>query len=181
MKQNNSTTFIGPGRITLLAISLFLLQACGTFSQNPGQADAGKKGRIITVTSTPEGATVRADGNKLGATPLRVDIEKSFSRKWVSAEDYGVVYRLQGELSIEKSGCDDYSVPVTETNPSNDISVTLDCAEQAQATTVPAAPVKPALPESMEQRLKKLEKLYRDGAISADEYKQHRNRILGEL
>ncbi|HHJ16674.1 MAG TPA: PEGA domain-containing protein [Gammaproteobacteria bacterium] len=164
----------------LLAIPLFLLQACGTFSQNPGQADSGKKGRVITVTSNPAGATVRANGNKLGATPLQIDIEKSFSRRWVTAEDYGVVYRLQGELSIEKSGCDDYTVPVTETAPADDISVTLACTEQAQAAP-PAAPAKTALPETMEQRLKKLEKLYQDGAISADEYKQHRNRILGEL
>lgn len=164
----------------LLLISPFLLQACSTPAHNPGQADAAKKGRVITVTSTPAGATVRADGNKLGQTPLVVDIEKSFSRRWVKAEDYGVVYRFQGELSVEKSGCNDYTVPVTETAPSDDISITLVCTEKEPAVST-HRPVKPTPPDAMEQRLEKLEKLYRDGAISADEYKQHRSRILGEL
>jgi hypothetical protein len=58
--------------------------------------------------------------------------------------------------------------------------VTLVCAEEAPTPSSTEAE-KTALPEDVEQRLKKLEKLYRDGVISTDEYHQHRNRILGEL
>lgn len=164
----------------LPVISLTLLQACGINSRQPEQTDTGKHNRVITVTSNPAGATVRADGNKLGKTPLEVNLEKSFSRKWVSAEDYGIVYRIRGALTIEKSGCTDYTVPVSETAPSDDLSITLVCTEEKQ-TTRTSAPVKTAAPENVKQRLKKLEELYKDGAISTDEYNQHRSRILGEL
>ena len=164
----------------LPVISLTLLQACGINSRHQEQADTSKHKRVITVTSSPAGATVRADGNKLGKTPLEVNLEKSFSRKWVSAEDYGIVYRRRGVLTIEKSGCTDYTVPVSETDPSDDLSITLACTEEKQ-TTRTSEPVKIAAPENVKQRLKKLEELYKDGAISTDEYNQHRSRILGEL
>ena len=185
MKLNSNTLFTSLGMV-------MLLQACGIHPHNSGQTDSGKKGRVITVTSNPTGATIRANGNKLGETPLEVDLEKSFSRGWVRGEEYGVVYRINGALTIEKSGCSEYTVPVSETTPSDDISITLVCTEKKQ-TTSESEPVKPTKPvrstkptistksENVKQRLKRLEVLYQDGAISRDEYNQHRNRILGEL
>jgi hypothetical protein len=163
-----------------LAISVTLLPACSSNPFGSEQTDSGKQGRIITVTSTPSGATVRANGDKLGETPLKVDIDKSFPRSWVPAEDYGIVYRVSGKLSVEKSGCDDYTVPVSPTAPAEDLDVTLVCTQQTPAPSAAETP-EPVIPETMEQRLKKLDKLYRDGVISSDEYKQHRDRILGEL
>ena len=180
MKQNNNTAFTRLRMLVPLAISLTLLPACSTNPFSSEQTDSGKQGRIITVSSSPSGATVRANGSKLGETPLNVNIDKSFPREWVSAEDYGIVYRVSGKLIIEKSGCDDYTVPVSHTAPADDINVTLVCTEEIP-TPSSAETVKPVIPENMEQRLEKLEKLYRDGVISADEYNQHRNRILGEL
>ncbi len=183
MKLNNSTTFTSLSMIMLLVISLILLQACGIHSQHSGQSESGKQGRVITVTSNPTGATIRADGSILGETPLEVDLAKSFSRGWVRGEEYGVVYRINGALTIEKNGCSVYSVPVSETAPSEDISITLVCTEKEQATSS-GEPVKSTtseIPDNMEQRLKKLEKLYQDGAITTDEYNQHRSRILSEL
>jgi len=164
----------------LLAVSLTLLPACSSNPFRSEQTDAGKQGRIITVTSTPAGATVRANGDKLGETPLKVDIDKSFPRRWVPAEDYGIVYRVSGKLTVEKPGCADYTVPVSPTAPAEDLDVTLVCTEERPAPSAAETP-KPVIPETMEQRLKKLDKLYRDGVISSDEYKQHRDRILGEL
>lgn len=163
-----------------LAISLTLLPACSNNPFGSDQAGSGKPARIITVTSTPPGATVRANGDKLGETPLKVDIDTSFPHRWVPAEDYGVVYRVSGKLTVEKSGCDDYTVPVSPTAPAGDIDVTLVCTEKQPAPGA-AETAKPVISEDMEQRLKKLDQLYRDGVISAEEYKQHRNRILGEL
>ena len=163
-----------------LATSLTLLPACSSNPFTSEQTDSGKQGRIITVTSTPSGATVTANGDRLGETPLKVNIDKSFPRSWVPAEDYGIVYRLSGKLTVEKSGCDDYTVPVSPTAPADDINVTLVCREEQPAPSAPET-AQPVISESMEQRLKKLDKLHRDGVISTDEYKQHRNRILGEL
>jgi len=180
LKLNINITFTRLNMVMLLVISLILLQACGINSRHSGQADSAKQGRIITVTSNPTGATIRANGSKLGETPLEVDLAKSFSREWVRGEDYGVVYRINGALTFEKSGCSDYTVPVSETAPSDDISITLVCTGKKQ-TTNSSEPVNSTNPANVEQRLKKLESLYQDGAISTDEYKQHRNRILGEL
>lgn len=191
MKQNNNTAVSRSGMLLPLAISLTLLPACSNNPFRSEQTDSGKQGRIITITSTPPGATVRANGSKLGETPLKVDIDKSFPRRWVPAEDYGIVYRVSGKLTVEKSGCDDYTVPVSPTAPADDVNVTLACTEEKPApssaeTEVKPTPgsaetAKPVISGDMEQRLKRLDKLYRDGVISADEYKQHRNRILGEL
>ena len=180
MEHNRNTAFDRLRMFVPLAVSIALLPACSTNPFSSAQTGSTKHGRIINVTSTPPGATVRADGTKLGVTPLQVDIDASFPRKWVAAEDYGIVHRVSGKLTLEKSGCDDYTVPVSHIAPAEDIDVTLVCKEEVPETT-PAETAKPALSEDMEQRLRKLDKLYRDGVISAEEYKQHRARILGEL
>jgi hypothetical protein len=178
--KNNNTAIVQLRMLVPLAISIILLPACSNNPFRSDQADSGKKGRIITVTSSPSGATIRANGDKLGETPLQVNIDKSFPSQWMRAEDYGIVRRVSGKLTIEKAGCDEYTVPVSHTAPADDISVTLVCAEE-EPTPSSTEAEKTALPEDVEQRLQKLEKLYRDGVISTDEYHQHRNRILGEL
>ena len=179
MKQDNRAAFIRLRMFVSLVIALPLLPAC---SSNPfhSESTGHKQGRVITVTSSPPGATVRADDKVLGKTPLQVDIDKSFPHRWVQAEDYGIVYRVSGKLVIENNGCEEYSVPVSRESPAEDIDVILVCSEQ-KPVPAPARATEPVMPESMEQRLRKLEKLYRDGVISADEYHQHRNRILDEL
>lgn len=179
MKQNSKPVLHGLRRLTPLIILLILLPACSSHSARSDQAGTDK-GRIITVTSSPPGAIVRANGNKLGETPLKVDIDKSFPRKWVFAEDYGIVYRVSGKLTLEKSGCDDYTVLVTHAEPADDVDVTLVCTEEASAPG-PLEPVKPVIPETVEQRLRKLDKLHRDGVITGEEYRQQRKRILDEI
>ena len=191
MKQDNNSAFTRLRVLVPLAVSLTLLSACSNRAFRPEQPDAGKQDRIITVTSNPPGATVRANGDRLGETPLKVNIDKSFPSRWVRAEDYGIAYRVSGKLTIGKSGCDDYTVPVSPTAPAGDIDVTLVCTQEKPAPGAAAPEVKPApdsagtaapvLSGTTEQRLKQLDKLYRDDVISADEYKQHRNRILNEL
>jgi hypothetical protein len=180
LKHNSNSVFTRLRMLVPLAISLALLPACSSNPFHSEQTGSGKQGRIITVTSTPSGATVRVDGTKLGETPLKVNIDKSFPHKWVAAEDYGIVYRASGKLTIEKSGCDEYAVPVSHTAPAEDINVTLVCKPDVQGPSS-AGTAKPVISDDVEQRLKKLDKMYRDGVISAEEYKQHRARILGEL
>ncbi len=191
MKQDNNSAFTRVRMLAPLAISLTLLSACSNNPFRSEQTDSGKQDRIISVTSSPPGATVRANGDKLGETPLKVNIDKSFPSRWVRAEDYGIAYRVSGKLTVGKSGCDDYTVPVSPTAPAGDIDVTLVCTQEKPAPSaaepevrpVPdsAEPATPVLSGTTEQRLKELDKLYRDDVISADEYKQHRNRILNEL
>jgi hypothetical protein len=186
LKQNNNTALTRLRMLVPLAISFVLLPACSMNPFGSEQADSGEQGRIITVSSNPSGATIKANGRKLGETPLKVNIDKSFPHIWVPSEGYGIVYRVSGELSIEKSGCKDYTVPVSHIAPAGDINVTLVCTEALPApapaeTVKPAEAVKPVISESIKQRLEKLDKLHRDGVISTDEYNQHRSRILGEL
>jgi hypothetical protein len=180
LKQNNNTAFARLHTLVPLAISLSLLPACSMNPFSSDQTDSGEQGRIITVSSSPSGATVRANGNKLGETPLKVNIDKSFPPTWVPGENYGIVYRVSGKLTVGKSGCDDYTIPVSPTAPAGDIDVTLVCAEETP-TPGPAETATPVIPETIKQRLEKLEELYRDGVISTDEYNQHRSRILDEL
>lgn len=164
--------------ITLLAISIGLLQACGIRPQQSSASDG--KDRVIMVTSNPAGAIIRANGVKLGETPLKVDLSKAFSPEWVSGENYGVDLKIKGQLIFEKNGCNEYVVPVSDTEPTDDINITLTCTEEVHKTSKKEAD-KTSENKSTDQRLKKLEKLYKDGVISEDEYKQHRNRILDEL
>jgi hypothetical protein len=178
--KNNNTAIVQLRMLVPLAISIILLPACSNNPFRSDQADSGKKGRIITVSSSPSGATIRANGDKLGETPLQVNIDKSFPSQWMRAEDYGIVRRVSGKLTIEKAGCDEYTVPVSHSAPADDINVTLVCTEKEPAPR-PTGATKPVISEDVEQRLKKLDKLHHDGVISTDEYHQHRNRILGEL
>jgi hypothetical protein len=69
LKQNNTIMFARLREFMPLAVSLALLTACSSNPFRSEQADGGKQGRIITVTSSLAGATVRANGNKLGETP----------------------------------------------------------------------------------------------------------------
>ena len=180
MKQNNNTAFTRLRMLVPLAIALTLLPACSMNPFSSDQTGSGEQGRIITVTSSPSGATVRANGDNLGETPLKVNIDKSFPHTWVPAENYGIVYRLSGTLTIEKSGCAEHTIPVSPTAPADDINVTLVCTEETPAPSS-AETAKPVIPETIKQRLEKLDELYRDGVISTEEYNQHRTRILDEL
>lgn len=165
--------------IALLLISFILLPACGIRPQASKQPESAKS-RVISVTSTPTGAIVRANGKKLGQTPLKVNLSRAFSAEWVSGENYGVDYRIKGELTLEKTGCEDYLVPVSDTEPSADISINLTCNEINQKAGKDETVSSPKY-ENLEPRLKKLEKLYQNGAISEDEYKQQRIRVLNEI
>ena len=78
---------------------------------------------------------------------------------------------LQGVLTQEL-----VENPVLEETPAEPPGTT-----ERQEEAAPAETAEPAISGAVAQRLKKLDKLYSDGVISADEYRQHRNRILGEL
>ena len=156
------------------------MQACGIRSEQVAGTEAATNGQAISIISVPAGAKVRANGKKIGITPLDIVLTNVLSPEWVGSENYGVDYRLKGDITFEKDGCEDLTIPVSDTDLSTNINVTLNCKDVSQKTS-PAKPKQAATQANLEQRLKKLEKLYKDGSISTDEYKLHRARILSEL
>lgn len=158
--------------------------------------------RRIAIRSDPPGAEVLANGKKIGVTPLTIVPDRDFPpvMDWSN-----LVYQAKGVLTLRKAGCKPYSEPVNDSVLSKDISVRLDCSgpvAAAPAQSEPPAPsvppavapvssgteprpaVRPAVPRhrlSVEARLRRLEKLHKDGLITDREYRTIRERILSGL
>lgn len=156
--------------------------------------------RRVTIRSDPPGAEVLANGETIGATPLAIVPDKVFRPRvdWQNLE-----YRAMGVLALHKAGCKPYSERVNDAVLSKDITVKLDCSvpvavapaasppgsTAASAVTVPAAQPAPApgaatvtaFALGVEARLRRLEKLYKDGLITEKEYRSIRARILNRL
>lgn len=151
--------------------------------------------RSVTIRSDPPGAEVLANGETIGTTPLTIVPDKVFRPRvdWQNLE-----YRAMGVLALRKAGCKLYSERVNDAVLSKDITVKLDCSASvatapaaspptaASAVTMPPAPAPgatmvtaPAL--GVEARLRRLEKLYKDGLITEKEYRSIRARILNRL
>ncbi|HQU15847.1 MAG: hypothetical protein B7Z66_03240 [Chromatiales bacterium 21-64-14] len=151
--------------------------------------------RRITISSEPSGATILANGEEIGVTPLAIVPDKVFPPgvDWQNLE-----YRAMGVLTVRKVGCKPYSVHVNDAVLSKNVAVHLDCSPVAQnQTPVPAAPAVVAVPaapgqsspaaentvpaESVADRLRRVDALYRQGLITKKEYQAVRQRILNQL
>ena len=162
----------------LISGLLVLLQACGT---------APVREATPNVTSTPSGASVFANGVKLGNTPLSVNLFKAFPTSWS-----GWQLSATGVLSIRKPGCEDFNLKVNDAVLSRPIHARLKCRKAAAKSRgrhmpvrhkkqLPPAPAKPSYSRDIERRLKELSRLHRKGVITDEEYRATRQRILGEL
>jgi len=165
--------------LPLLLTVILSLQACGIRSQQIPDTETNND-HVISIKSFPTEAIVRANGKKIGITPMQISLSKVLSPEWRSSEDYGVDYRLQGDITFEKDGCDELNLAISDRELKTDINVNLNCRNLTTKTGIPEAS-KTGHQDNLEQRLNKLEKLRKDGTISADEYHQHRSRILNEL
>ena len=151
--------------IIFLAAAILLLQACaGSSVKQPQQA---------SVTSNPVGAAVYAGDKKLGVTPLMYDLYEVFPAGWANSS-----YQAQGELAVKKSGCEDFTLKVSDYILSKPVHADLKCEELSNEQIT--ADVQ-SLPDSFEKRLKKLKGLYDSEVITKDEYSVARKRILDEL
>jgi len=161
---------------TMVIGVIILLQGCSASSAKNQQAD---------VMSNPAGATVFANGQELGVTPLHYKLYKAFPASWKDA-----MYQAHGVLMLKLDGCEDYTLQVNDYILSNPIYAELDCSDLIKAEestsavqekqTPMVAPV--AAPHSgIEERLQKLEALYNKGVITKEEYNATRERILNEL
>jgi hypothetical protein len=125
----------------------------------------------------PNGATVYADGQPLGNTPLEIDPEAVFPRKLT-----GYQWESSGTLSFERVGCEPKSIPVDNELLKETIRVKLDCEPGAAAMNPLAMPTsQPAAipaPAGTADRLRELERLHNDGLISDEEFQALRQRVL---
>jgi hypothetical protein len=161
----------------LVILAVISLPGCsGSTVKQQGPAD---------VTSSPTGASVYANGEKLGITPLHYKLYKAFPAGWKD-----MMFQAQGVLTLKMDGCEDYILNVNDYLLSNPIHAELKCdgadssalQQPAQQDAGNASRQRAILPRAeVETRLKKLESLYQDGLITEDEYNATRKRILDEL
>ena len=150
---------------TLVIVSaVILLQGCLDSSV--------KQQRPADVTSSPPSATVYADGQKLGKTPLKYNLYDAFPAGWKDS-----MYQAQGVLMVKMHGCEDYTLKVSDSVLRKPVHAELICSEVSKAKK----PAEVAPHGGTEKRLKELEALYKKGIITKDEYSSTRQRILNEL
>ena len=161
-------------KIIPLCLVILFMQACGSSSVKEGAPN---------VTSSPSGASVFANGVKLGVTPLKTDLFKSFPASW-----QGWKLSATGVLAIKKSGCEDFAIKVNDGILIKPIHAKLKC--NAKVVTPVSAPIrkdvrpvkKPQKKMSkIEKRLNELTELHKKGVITDAEYKNTRKRILSEM
>jgi hypothetical protein len=193
MTTERSSKYFG---LTALLLTTVTLAGCSSY----GGGAAGS-GLQITINSDPQGATVLANGDEIGVTPLTINPGNHYRASFTSGGSSGgiVVFRYVGTLAVKKPGCKDYSTQVNDYILSKDIDVKLECDPAyrpvaAQPVTpapaaVPAAVATPATPVKQpdlaggdaKERLLRIESLYEEGLLSDDEYLSLRKRVMDGL
>jgi hypothetical protein len=153
-------------KVILMVISSILLsQGCSGSSV--------KQQKPADVTSNPSGATVYADDQKLGETPLRYKLYEAFPAGWKNA-----MFQAQGVLKVKTDGCEDFTLRVSDNVLSKPIHAELKCSEANKTEKSTTA----VIPHSgIEKKLEELDALKKKGIITKDEYDATRMRILNEL
>ena len=134
-----------------------------------------------SVTSTPSGADVYANGKKLGVTPLHYRLHTAFPAGWKN-----MMFQAQGVLMVKRDGCEDYTLEVNDYVLSRPVHAELVCGENIGPVSVqepepPGGVTGAATGDGVESRLKQLEDLFNRGIITESEYKTTRERMLNEL
>lgn len=157
-------------------------------------AGLGSSSYTVRISSTPSEATVIANGTEIGKTPMVITPDQAFPPKW-----QGMAYQSAGTLALKKTGCKDYFKAVNDSFLSKDIHITLECSGEGDTRTSADPGVtegKDSKPKEMkappassgsmkggyiEQRLTELQRMYKKGLITEDEYQATKKRILNEL
>jgi len=155
----------------LLAIlGLVLAAGCssrGSFFQPVGNG-------TIKIDSVPSGADVYVMGDKVGITPTEISSDAVFPNLYPNEK-----LSLYGKVTLKKTGCADFTRPVSADINSAGLHAKLDCAEANPAAAAPNQV--PRVSETAEQRLEKIKDLLNKGLITEDEAKQARARVLNDL
>jgi hypothetical protein len=139
----------------------------------------------VNLRSDPAGATVLANGEVIGTTPMRVYADRVFPHK-----RNGIDWRREGTLTLERPGCKPETMEVDNDTLKRSLTVDLECRPDAPGLTTPVtatrqtvATQQPAARTAVgtAERLRELEDLRGQGLISDDEYRSIRTRILEGL
>ena len=139
----------------------------------------------VNIRSEPSGATVLANGEVIGTTPMQIYADRVFPH-----QRKGLDWHRQGTLTLERPGCTPETMEVDNDLLKRSLTVDLECRPDAPVITTsqavaarPAAAPQPATRPSggTAQRLQDVEELRRQGLISVDEYQSIRRRILEQL
>jgi hypothetical protein len=156
-------------RLALCAFSLSFGVAVGC-----GGAAGLTRADVISINSAPAGADVYAAGKRIGITPLVLRQQDVFPVV------YGPEQRdAYGTLLLTKEGCRDHTVRVNNAVIRKGVDVKLDCGLADIAKPQPEAPGTP--PETIKERLLRLNELRDKGLVNEEEYREIRRKILGEL
>jgi hypothetical protein len=147
--------------LSTLLITSSLISGCG--------------GKVVNITSSPTGAEVYSNRDRIGKTPLFTSKDEIMPL-WSSD---GVFTRAV--LTLKMTGYQDYKVFVDEFDMPGEIDVKLvpstpgDIKEKQVSGEVFSAK------ETVENRLSVLKQLLDNGTITKDEYDAKRREILGGI
>jgi hypothetical protein len=145
--------------LTLPAI-VFSLQACTV---------------PITLKTRPPGATVVANGEILGTTPLEIDPDELFPARFK-----GYQWEREGTLRFERVGCQPQNLPINNDSVKRSVRIDLDCEPGAAAMVnrPPTAESVPVPKASALERLEELNLMKQRGLISEEEFQLLRQRVI---
>lgn len=139
----------------------------------------GKEPEKISIGSVPPEAEIFVMGEKVGVTPMAVDLSAIFPVAYAPEKQ-----ALYGAVELRKPGCRNSTNAITTQTISKGLRVTLECegAAPAGSTATKSATIVDAPPKAdVEARLRKVRELREKGLISEQEEQAARQRILHEL
>lgn len=159
---------VHPLSLLLASLVVTLASGCAALGANPGQ---------VAVTSDPSGADVYVMGGKVGVTPLILDQDAVFPVTFPSEKQ-----ALFGAVDLRKAGCKSSVQRVSVGSLAKGLHVKLDCGEAAGGAAIEQG-ARPDVEENaaVESRLRRVQELRDKGAITEQEAREIRQRILDEL
>ena len=153
-------------KILLSLPLIILLFACS------GNAYMPKINTEIPVTSEPSAASVYVMGERLGTTPMVIDLKLIYPVTYAKED-----VQSYGRITLKRENCSDQIITVTAQMVSDGIKARMDCIGSNENVVRKSGVVGKAA----SQRLKELQALKDQGLINEEEYQNIRNRILHSL
>jgi len=161
----------------LLALfSLLFAAGCST-TGSAGKFFPAAGARSFKIESIPTGADVFVMGEKIGVTPIEISHKDVFPNIYPHEKE-----SAYGRVTLKKTGCSDFTAPVSAEISNSGLHAKLDCAMKPAASgEMRHSGEILHSSETIEQRLDKIKDLLNKGLITEDEARKTRERILQEL
>lgn len=139
----------------------------------------------VNLRSDPAGATVLANGEVIGTTPMQITADDLFPH-----QRKGLDWHRDGTLTLQRPGCTPKTLDIDNETLKRSLTLELECRPDAPALIAPAASAAAANAAAAPakqpngaaaQRLEELEGLRSENLITAEEYRSIRKRILDQL